>query len=83
MRLTSFLFLATLFCVTWEKIHWSVGVDVSISDVLTLLFLASFTLDWWGRRERRFPKTTAVVLVVFAALLVIYLVGYFNIQTTR
>jgi O-antigen ligase len=82
LRLTAFLFLATLFFVTWEKVHWNVGVDVSISDVLTILFLLAFTLEWWRRGERRYPKTTAIVLVVFAALLVIYLVGFFNIQTS-
>ena len=81
MKLTSFLFLATLFCVTWEKVHWGAGVDVGISDVLTVLFLVAFALEWLGRDERRFPKTTAVVLVVFGALLVVYLVGFFNIQT--
>src|SRR5262249_35402068 len=82
VRLTSFLFLATLFFVTWEKVHWNVGADVSISDILTILFLLAFALEWWGRGERRYPKTTAIVLVVFAVLLVIYLIGFFNIQTT-
>jgi O-antigen ligase len=81
MKLTGYLFLATLFCVTWEKIHWNVGADVSISDVLTILFLVAFALEWTSRGERRFPKTTAVVLVIFAALLVVYLVGFFNITT--
>jgi O-antigen ligase len=81
MKLTGFLFLATLFCVTWEKVFWGVGVDVSISDVLTILFLVAFMLEWVARGERRFPKTTAIVLVIFASLLVIYLVGFFNIQT--
>ena len=81
MKAMRFLFLATLFCVTWEKIHWSVGADVSISDVLTILFLVAFALEWSARGERRFPKTTADVLVIFAALLVVYLVGFFNITT--
>ncbi len=81
MKITGALFLATLFCVTWEKVHWGFGVDVSISDLLTILFLLAFALEWIARGERRFPRTTAVVLVVFAALLVIYLVGFFNIQT--
>ena len=81
MKLTGFLFLATLFGVTWEKVHWGVGVDVSISDVLTILFLVAFALEWIARGERRFPRSTAIVLVVFAALLVVYLVGFFNIQT--
>jgi O-antigen ligase len=82
VRLTGFLFLATLFCVTWEKVHWNVGADVSISDVLTILFLIAFALEWWERGERRYPRTTAIVLVIFAALLAIYLVGFFNIQTS-
>ncbi len=82
MKATGFLFLATLFCVTWEKIHWSVGVDVSISDVLTILFLIAFALEWWERGERRFPVTTGIVLAFFLALLVIYLIGFFNIQTS-
>jgi O-antigen ligase len=81
MRLASFLFLATLFCVTWEKVHWSAGVDVGLSDILTVLFLLAFALEWVGRSDRRFPKTTGIVLVIFAALLVVYLVGFFNIQT--
>src|SRR5437763_17137270 len=81
MKATGFLFLATLFCITWEKVHWSFGVDVSISDVLTILFLLAFALEWVGRGERRLPRTTAIVLIVFAALLVVYLVGFFNIQT--
>jgi O-antigen ligase len=81
MKLTGWLFLATVFCVTWEKIHWSVGADVSLSDVLTIVFLVAFALEWIGRGDRRFPKTSAVVLVIFAALLVVYLVGFFNITT--
>jgi O-antigen ligase len=81
VKATAVLFLATLFCVTWEKVQWGFGVDVTISDVLTILFLVAFALEWSARGERRFPKTTAVVLVIFAALLVIYLVGFFNITT--
>src|SRR5437763_11857028 len=81
MKLTGFLFLATRFCVTWEKVQWGFGVDVSISDLLTSLSLVSFAREWFARGERRFPRTTAIVLLIFAALLVIYLVGFFNIQT--
>jgi O-antigen ligase len=80
MRVTGTLFLATLFCVTWEKVHWSVAGAVGIADVLTILFLIAFALEW-GRP--RFPRTTVSVIVIFAALLVIYLVGYFNIETKQ
>jgi O-antigen ligase len=80
MKLTGFFFLATLFCVTWEKVHWSVAGTVGIADVLTILFLVAFAFEW-GRP--RFPRTTAIVLLIFTALLVIYLIGFFNIDTKQ
>jgi len=78
MRLTGPLFLATLFCITWEKVHWNVAGAVGIADVLTILFLLAFALEWGAPR---FPRTTGIVLAIFVALLVIYLVGFFNIDT--
>ena len=36
-KLTSFFFLASLFCVTFEKIHWSFAGTVSLADVLAIL----------------------------------------------
>ena len=80
MRLSGALFLATLFCVTWEKVHWDVAGAVGIADVLTILFLVAFALEWGAPR---FPRTTVTVLAIFAALLVIYLVGFFNIETKQ
>ena len=80
MKVTGALFLATLFCVTWEKVHWNVAGAVGIADVLTILFLAAFALEW-GRP--RFPRTTVTVLAIFALLLVVYLVGFFNIETKQ
>ena len=80
MKTTGWLFLATLFCVTWEKVHWNVAGAVGIADVLTILFLASFAFEWGSTR---FPRTTGIVLAIFAGLLVIYLIGFFNIETKQ
>jgi O-antigen ligase len=80
MRLTGAVFLATLFCITWEKVHWNVAGAVGIADVLTILFLAAFAFEWGSSR---FPRTTVTVLAIFAGLLVIYLVGFFNIETKQ
>src|SRR5919201_4937246 len=77
MRLSGALFLATLFCVTWEKVHWNVAGAVGIADVLTVLFLVAFAFEWGGGPV---PKTTGIVLVIFAGLLLIYLVGFFDIS---
>jgi O-antigen ligase len=80
VRLSGGLFLATLFCVTWEKVHWNVAGAVGIADVLTILFLVAFALEWGAPR---FPRTTVTVLAIFVALLVIYLIGFFNIETKQ
>ena len=48
-RVTSFFLLATLFCVTFEKVHWNVAGTLGIADVLTVLFLLSFALTSRGR----------------------------------
>jgi O-Antigen ligase len=76
MKLTGALFLATLFCVTWEKVHWDVAGAVGIADVLTVLFLVAFAFEFGSWLV---PRTTAAVLAIFAALLLIYLIGFFNI----
>src|SRR2546429_9757092 len=74
---TSFLFLASVFCVTFEKVHWNIAGSVSLADVLALLFLAAFLLT---TRLPRVPRTTAVVVAFFVAFLVVYLAGFFDLS---
>jgi hypothetical protein len=76
-KATSFLFLASVFCVTFEKIHWSFAGTVSLADILAILFLGSFLLT---TTRPRVPRTTAVLLGFFACFLLVYLVGYFDLS---
>ncbi len=76
-RLTSFFFLAALFCVTFEKIHWNFAGTVSLADVLAILFLIAFVA---GTKRAAVPQTTVVLLGFLGAFLLIYLVGYFNLS---
>ena len=76
-RLTSFLFLSSVFCVTFEKVHWNFAGTVSLADVLAILFLVSFAL---GTQRWRVPRTTAILAGFLAAFLVVYLVGYFDLS---
>jgi hypothetical protein len=76
-RLTSFLFLASVFCVTFEKVHWNFAGTVSLADVLAILFLLAFAV---GTRFWRVPRTTAVLARFFACFLVVYLIGYYDLS---
>jgi hypothetical protein len=76
-RLTSFLFLASVFCVTFEKVHWNIAGNVSLADVLAILFLVSFAAT---TTRLRVPRTTAILIGFFAAFLLVYLAGYFDLS---
>jgi O-antigen ligase len=78
-RVSDFFFLATFFSVTFEKVHWNVAGTVGIADVLTILFLAAFALQ----SRTRWPRTCAIVLAFLAAFLLLYLFGFFNLETRQ
>jgi O-antigen ligase len=78
-RVTGALLLATLFCVTFEKVHWNIAGSLGLADILTVAFLVAFLLTSRGP----VPRTTAIVLVFFAAFLLLYLLGFFNLETKQ
>jgi hypothetical protein len=75
-RVADFFFLATFFCVTFEKVHWNFAGTVGIADVLTILFLIAFALEARGP----LPKSAAILLCFLAVFLLVYLLGFFNIE---
>jgi O-antigen ligase len=81
MRVTRFLFLATIFCVTFEKVHWNVAGAVSLADVLAIGFLVMWALERFALGDRRLPRTSIVVACFGLAFLLVYLLGYFDIDT--
>jgi O-antigen ligase len=78
-RVADFFLLATFFCLTFEKVHWNVFGAVGIADVLTIVFLVVFALQSRGP----VPRTTVIVLGFFAAFLLVYLLGFFNLETKQ
>jgi O-antigen ligase len=78
-----FLFLATLFCVTFEKIHWNVAGSVGIADVVAIGFIVAYAIEGLGRRDRWLPRTSVVVAAFLTAFLVVYLIGFFNLDTAQ
>ena len=81
-RLTAALFLATLFVITFEKVHWEVAGTVNLSDVVSGLFLVAFAAGG-ARRRGRTPRTVAVAAAFGLAFLAIYLVGFYNLETDQ
>jgi hypothetical protein len=76
--LTSFLFLATVFCCTFEKIHWNFGGAVSLADVLALLFLVSYAV----LTRPRLPLTSVILIGFFGAFVLVYMIGFYNLETS-
>jgi O-antigen ligase len=81
MKATRFFFLATVFAVTFEKVHWELAGTVSLADVLAVCFLVLWSLERLAWRDRRAPRAAVVVLAFAVAFLLVYLVGYFNLDT--
>jgi O-antigen ligase len=83
-RLTAFLFLATLFCLSFEKIQWELAGTIGLSGILAALFVLAFLAERAAKPGRSgFPKTVAVVLFFALAFLAVYLAGFFNIETDQ
>jgi hypothetical protein len=79
----AFLFLATLFVATFEKLHWELGATVRLADLVSLLFVVAFAWDRWRHADARFPRTVAVLAAFLAAFLLVYLAGFFNLGTKQ
>lgn len=82
-RLVDGLLLLVVFTVTWAKLHWSVAGDVSLTDVLTALLLLAFALEWLLAGRRRVTRSAAVAGGFALAFLLVFLVGFFNLETAQ
>jgi O-antigen ligase len=78
-RIVTGLFFASLFVATFEKVHWNVAGQIGINDITTILFLIAYV----AIERRPLPRTSAIVLGFFAAFALVYLAGYWNIETKQ
>ena len=82
-RVTDFLFFATIFTVTFAKLQWEVAGTLSLSDVLTALFLVAFGANLLASGQRRFARGAAIAAGFFLLFLLVYLFGFFNLDTEQ
>jgi O-antigen ligase len=80
-RVTGFTFLATLFVVTFEKVHWEVAGSVGLADVMALLFVLAFLAGRWLDADARVPRTAMAALAFALAFALVYLIGFYNLDT--
>ena len=67
--------------MTFEKIHWDVAGQVYLADLCAIGFIVSFAADRLAKGDNRLPWTSFVAMGFLIAFLVVYLVGYFNLDT--
>jgi predicted PurR-regulated permease PerM len=76
-QIASFFFLATLFACTFEKVHEIFGGQLALAYVLALCFLVAYLC----LSRPVLPRTSAILLVFGAAFVVVYLFGFYNLNT--
>ena len=79
--LVPFFFLAAAFCATFAKVQWNVAGSVFLADLTAIGFLLSYAFDRLGRRTGPVPRTAAILLAFLVAFLLVYLIGFFNLET--
>jgi O-antigen ligase len=78
-RVVTGLFFGSLFVATFEKVHWSFAGQIGINDITTILFLIAYV----ATERRPLPRTSAIVLGFFAAFALVYLAGFWDIETKQ
>ena len=75
------LFLATVLTVTFHKLQWELAGSLTLSDVLTSVFLVLFAWDRLERADPRLTRTAVVALAFFLVFALVYLAGFYNLDT--
>src|SRR5206468_11106290 len=82
-RVTDLLLFAAVFTMSFEKIFWNVAGKISLTEVISILFVVAYLLRRLGRRDGSLQRTAGIVIVFFAAFLLVYLIGFYNLETSQ
>jgi O-Antigen ligase len=77
------LFLLTILTVTFHKLQWELAGSLTLSDVLTSVFLVLFAWDRLERDDGGFTRTAMVAFLFFLLFALLYLAGYYNLDTAQ
>src|SRR2546423_11902594 len=82
-RVTDLLLFAAVFTMSFEKIFWNVAGKISLTEVISILFVVAYLLRRLGRRDGSLQRTAGIVIAFFAAFLLVYLIGFYNLETSQ
>ena len=77
------LFLLTILTVTFHKLQWELAGSLTLSDVLTSVFLVLFLWSRFEHDDGRLPRTAAVAFVFFIVFALVYLAGFYSLDTAQ
>jgi hypothetical protein len=77
------LFLLTMLTVTFHKLQWELAGSLTLSDVLTSVFLVLFVWDRVEKSDGRLPRSAVVALAFFLAFALVYLAGFYSLDTAQ
>ena len=77
------LFLLSILTVTFHKLQWELAGSLTLSDILTSLFLVLFVWDRFERSDARLTRTALVALAFFLLFALVYLAGFYSLDTAQ
>jgi hypothetical protein len=77
------LFMLTILTVTFHKLQWELAGALTLSDILTSVFLVLFVWDRFEHVDVRLTRTAVVALAFFAAFALLYLAGFYSLDTSQ
>ena len=75
------LFLLTIFTVTFHKLQWELAGSLTLSDVLTSVFLVLFAWDRLERDDGGFTRTAMIAFLFLLLFALVYLAGFYSLDT--
>ena len=75
------LFLLTIFTVTFHKLQWELAGSLTLSDVLTSVFLVLFAWDRLERDDGGFARTAVIAFLFLLLFALVYLAGFYSLDT--
>jgi len=82
-RAADLALLVSVFTITLVRLRWPLGGnEIYLSDLTVGAFLGLFLVHRLGVRDRNVPRTVVVLLAFLGLLSIVYLAGYFNLETS-